>query len=494
MPACRLCFAAILLILSAAALRADQIDDLVKQGIEALYSVRFDMAAKSFDAAIAADPNDPRGHFFRAAVHLWSYVFDHRPEQLDQFLRHADRAIQVASARDDSRSRLFLGMAYGYKAIANGRARNFSAAAVSGRTCYEKLESLVDDDPAAYDAYLGLGIFHFILGSVPKIGQILGSMSGIKGDAALGLKEIETVVRRGIYFRNDAQLILAFLTIYYKNDLKGGVRMLQGLANRYPQNIVFSYALGSAYLGENLPIQAALCFKKVVDADNHDFRLFTDLGLARLGQCAFLLNDFNSARSYFQAYLRKTEEKAFVAMAWYHIGLCFEMAGNRENGIKAYRRARSASVESPEDFSARRRADIRLKTPLTQTDILLLQAMNSASARQFDAAVIAAVKAMKRKPLNGTQDAQAFYILARAFQEKGDLGRAITSYRLAIEAKENQETWIKPWGYYYMAECYLKIGDQARWKRSLTLARAFHSYDYEPNLRFMIERDVTLID
>lgn len=486
--------ALILLGFSTTSLRSDQIDDLVRQGIEALYSVRFDAATRSFDAAIAADPNDPRGHFFRATLHLWSYVFDRRPEQLDQFLRRTDRTIQVASGRDDSRSRLFLGMSYGYKAIANGRAENFSAAAVSGRTCYEKLESLVDDDPTAYDAYLGLGIFHFILGSVPKIGQILGGMSGIKGDAALGLKEIETAAKKGVYFRNDAQLILAFLTIYYKNDLKGGAQTLETLANRYPNNVAFSYALGSAYIGENLPAKAAPYFRKVVDEGNQDFRLFTDLSLARLGQCAFLMNDFNSARSYFQAYLRKTQEKTFVAMAWYHIGICFELAGNRDNAVKAYERAKSASIDSPEDMAARRRAVIRLKTPLTPTDILLLQAMNSANARSFDDALVKAVAAMKRKPLTGTQDAQGFYIFARAFQEKGDWTRAINSYRLAIETKGNQEIWITPWSYYHMAECYLRIGDRTRWKRSLTLAKNFHVYDYEPQLRFLIERDVTLID
>ncbi len=483
-----------LLILAPSLVHADQIDDLITQGIEALYSVRFDAATKSFDAAIAADPNDPRGHFFRSTLHLWSYVFDRRPEQLDQFLRRTDKTIQIASSRDDSRSRLFLGMAYGYKAIANGRAENFSAAAVSGRTCYEKLESLVDDDPTAYDAYLGLGIFHFILGSVPKVGQILGSMSGIKGDAALGLKEIETAARKGTYFRNDAQLILAFLTIYYKKDLAGGARTLETLAARYPNNVAFSYALGSAYIVENFPAKAFPYFKKVVDAGNQDFRLFTDLSLARLGQCAFLTNDFNNARSYFQAYLRKTQEKTFVAMSWYHIGVCFELAGNRDNAVKAYERARSASIDSPEDMAARRRAVIRLRSPLNQTDILLLQAMNNVNAQAYNDALVKAVAAMKRKPLTGTQDAQAFYVFARSFQNQGDWKRAINSYRLAIEAKGNEETWISPWSYYHMADCYLQIGDRTRWKRSLTLAKNYHVYDYEPQLRFLIERDVTLID
>ena len=120
--------------------------------------------------------------------------------------------------------------------------------------------------------------------------------------------------------------------------------------------------------------------------------------------------------------------------------------------------------------------------------------MNNVNAQAYNDALVKAVAAMKRKPLTGTQDAQAFYVFARSFQNQGDWKRAINSYRLAIEAKGNEETWISPWSYYHMADCYLQIGDRTRWKRSLTLAKNYHVYDYEPQLRFLIERDVTLID
>ena len=487
-------FGACLLLCGSSVARADQIDRLVQEGIDHLYSVRFDAAAKSFDAAILVDGSDPRGYFFRSSVHLWSYVFDQRPEQLDQFLRMTEKTIRVASARDDSRSRLFLGMSYGYKAIANARAENITAAALSGKTCYEKLDALVRDDPSVYDAYLGLGIFHFLFGSVPKAAQFLGSMSGIKGDARLGLKEIETTARRGSYFRNDAQLLHALLTIYYNNDLAGGTRTMETMSSRYPGNVALAYALGSAYFLQGLPGKSIPYFKRVSAAGNSDFRLLSDLSRARLGQAYFQINDFNNARESFQAYLRLTKEKTFVATAWYHLGLCFEMAGNRANGVRAYERARTSPVEAPEDFAARRRAGLLIRTPLSKTDILLIQGLNNLGAGDFDRALLQGVEALKRKPLSGTQEAQIYYIFGRVFGAKGSWQKSIDAFRLAVGAKGNQESWIDPWSYYYMAECYLKLGDRERWKRSLALAKNFGGYDQEPQLRFLIERDVTLID
>jgi len=484
----------LLLVAVLSTVHGDEIDRLILQGVDHLYSVRFDDAARSFDAAIAVDRSDPRGYFYRSTLHLWAYVFDQRADQFERFLRMADKTISVASHRDDGRSRLFLGMAYGYKAIANARAENMTAAALSGRTCYEKLDALVRDDPKVYDAYLGLGIFHFLFGSVPRAARLLGSMSGIKGDAVLGVKEIETAARRGIYFKNDAQLILALLTIYYKNDLKGGTRTLESIASRYPKNVALKYALGSAYYGQSLPRQALPYFRSVVDASNADFRLFTDLSRARLGQCHFQLNDFNNARSSFQAFLRSTREKSFVAMAWYHLGLCFEMAGNRGSAVKAYERARKATADTPDDYHARIRASARIKVPLTTTDILLIKALNNVNAGRYTEGLAQGVEAMRRVPLTGTQESTIYFVFGRAFQANGSTRKAIDSYRRAIAAKGNQESWISPWSYYYMAACHLKLGDRERWKRSLAIARNYDGYDSEPQLRFLIERDVTLID
>lgn len=479
---------------------ADEVDRHVMQGIDQMYAVRFDDASRSFDKAIAADRNDPRGYFYRATVHLWSYVFDKRQQQLDLFLKLSDQAISVAERRiaaapGDSRAKIFLGMSYGYKAIANGRAENFMAAALSARTCYDKLNDLVRNDPRAYDAYLGLGLFHFLFGSVPKAAQFMAGLSGIKGDAKLGIKEIETVASKGTYFKNDAQLILALLNIYYVEDVSKGLASLEALAKKYPRNVAMLYAIGTVYSDKNQPDRAIPYYERIIREGNRDFGMITDMSTVRCGIAYYMKNDFARAKPYLQKYLKSSKEQSLKAYAWYLLGHCFEIEGSRESAVKAYGYAtRQKGEGSPEDRIGRRKAAQLLKTPLSQNDIALLRAVNSNASGRFDEGLAQSTALLARRDLTPAQRAQSFYTLGESLREKGQWKKAIDAYKNAIAAPKHSESWIAPFSHLHLAECYLKLGDREKWRANIDLAKRYTGYDNEPLLRYKLERDVTLID
>lgn len=66
------------------------------KGLELLYNVNFDEAKSYFDKSISIDPTDPRGYLFSSNVHLWSYLFDNKDEQLSYFITLNDKTISVA--------------------------------------------------------------------------------------------------------------------------------------------------------------------------------------------------------------------------------------------------------------------------------------------------------------------------------------------------------------------------------------------------------------
>lgn len=479
---------------------ADEVDRYIMQGIDQLYSVRFDDAARSFERAIAADRGDPRGYFYRANIHLWGYMFDQRPEQLDLFLKVGDEGIRAAERRldanpRDSRAKLFLGMIYGYRAIANAKAENFMAAAISARTCHDRLDEVVRSDPKAYDAYLGLGLFHFLFGSVPKAAQFMVGLGGIKGDAKLGLREIGTVADRGTYFRNDAQLILALLQVYYLDDVNRGLGTLEKIAAKYPKNVAILYVIANVYADEYQPAKAIGYYERVIRQGNDDFKMFTDLSYGHCGIAYFMSNDFDRAKLYLQKFIKNSREKTYRAYAWYLLGLCFEMEGNRANALKAYDYVlKSPGYSSPEDQAARRRATVLRKTPPTEGDMLAIRALNAVEGGDFAAAKNYAHRILGGSRPTPDQRAQAYYALGRALHEQGDCHGAVKSYGDAIAMGSRRETWITPYSYYYMAECNLKLGDQEKWRTNVGLAKQFSGYDNEQQLRFKMERDVTMID
>lgn len=496
-------FLPLLLLLFAAmplAASADEIDRLVQQGMDQLYNVQFDAAAASFDQAIRLDPKDPRGHFYRANVHLWSYLFARQQVQSVLYFNASDRVMKVAEARlsanpRDHRARMFLGMTYGYRAIANARAENVMSAALSAKTCYDHLNEVVKADPKLADAQLGLGIFHFIIGSVPKAAGVLAGLGGVKGDAQLGLREIENAAVRGFYFRNDAKLVLALLNIYYRDNFKAGEAVLSEMARKYPKNVAIFYALGSTYLDQNQPEKAVAYLDKVAQLGNSDFRSITDFSYARCGMAFFAQNNFARAKTYLQKFLRRSDEKLLKAYGWYLLGVCLELEGGRKDAVEAYKRAlQNPNYGTPEDMVAHRRAKMVMATPLTPNDKEAIKALNNAAASNFDGAIATASALLARRDATPAQKAQAHYAIGQGLQGKKQYAKAMESYRSAVAIGKHPETWVAPFSFLHLAECYLKLGDRTNWRKNIETAKTFHGYDNEKILRFRIERDVTMID
>lgn len=478
---------------------AATVDEHIMTGIEQLYNVQFDAAAKSFDKAIAVDPADPRGYFYRANVHLWSYLFDHRSEQLARYMSVSDRGIKAAEKRlrdnpRDNVAKLFLGMTYGFRAISNARAENIMAAALSAKACHDRLSEVVRADPKLQDAYLGLGIFHYVFGTIPDAAQVLVGMGGIKGDAALGIREIEATAARGKYFRNDAQLIVALLTIYHRDDLAGGMRALEAMARRYPKNVAILYAIGSAYLDRQMPEKAVTYFERVAREGNRDFRAITSMSIGRTGIAYFQRNDFVRARSFLQQFLRTSNENMMRAQSWYIVGVCTEMEGNRALAVKAYERATKSPVASPDDNSAQRHARALLKKPMSDVDKLVIRAFNASSSRNFSDGERLSRTILAANGITSAQRAVALHALGLALQGAGKCKEAIEAFTASVRTGKHAETWVTPWSHYQMSLCWASLGNKTKQRESANQAAFSKGYDREIQLRFRLQRDITKID
>lgn len=478
---------------------AATVDEHVMAGIEQLYNVQFDAAAKSFDRAISTDPADPRGYFYRANVHLWSYLFDGRADQLGRYMSVSDRGIKVAERRikanpRDNVAKLFLGMTYGFRAISNARAENIMAAALSAKTCYDRLSEVVRADPKLQDAYLGLGIFHYVFGTIPDAAQVLVGMGGIKGDAALGIREIEATAARGKYFRNDAQLIVALLTIYHRDDLAAGMKALDAMSRRYPKNVAILYAIGAAYLDRQMPEKAVSYFERVAKEGNNDFRAITSMSVGRTGIAYFQRNDFTRARGYLQQFLRTSNESILRAHAWYTLGVCAEMEGNRALAMKAYERATKSPGITPDDNSAKLRARSMLKTAMSATDKLLLRATNASMSGRFSDAQRDARVVLATRGINLAQRAVALHALGQSLQGNGKFKEAIDAYTASVRTGKHDETWVTPWSHYQMALCWASLGNATKQREHANQAGFSKGYEREVQLRFKLQRDITKID
>jgi hypothetical protein len=213
-------------------------------GFRLLYELKPEEARAQFAAWQASHPEDPLGSAAEAA----SYLFEecHRlgvltPEfflddkrflgkisiKPDQELRDAFFAAELR-AQDLARLRLetdpedanalfamtlSLGMQVQYASlIEKHQLESLSMI----READKVAKKLLAVKPNAADAYLGLGVANYIIGSLPAFKRFFLHFRGISGDKRRGIQQLEIAAMRGRYLRPFAKIILAMAALREK--------------------------------------------------------------------------------------------------------------------------------------------------------------------------------------------------------------------------------------------------------------------------------------
>ncbi len=362
-------------------------------GIDAMYTMRFSDALTLFDGVIAEHPSEPRAYFFRASVFLWRYMFDYSQPDLKRFYAASERALMVAEALqkqypNDMYPQTIIGAMYAFRALANFKAENFIKGVLDMRTSYNYLSDVVKRDPSQYDAYMGLGLFHFAMGALPKQVRTMANLVGMKGDCALGMQEIEIAATKSLFAANDATMCLAMLHIYFNKDYTTGLRYLESMLRKYPNNIPMLYTRGNVqFFVKKLPF-AIESYKTVVRLADTNFKTFTTFAHYRLGESYFRLNDFQQAKFHFQRYFKAPYERSFRASSFLRLAMMYEIEGNRAEAEKGYRKAADVGIwTEPEDRYAIRKAKQLLQQTMSAAAVQLIKGANCVEAGKFQKAL-----------------------------------------------------------------------------------------------------------
>lgn len=243
---------------------AAAVERLRVEGFEALYSLDYAAAGRHFDELVRLAPDRPEGYLFRATNTWFKSLFESRllstslysndefyaqkekkvdPAVDKSFRADVQKAIALAEERvrrdpKDVEALYYLGAAHGslggYEA---SMARAFFSALKHGSKSVELHERVVKLDPDFADAYLTIGMYHYVVGSLPFFVKALAAIGGVRGSRKEGLAELERVVAAGRRNADDARVILSGLYAREKR-LEDSLRMTRELKARYPQNFI----------------------------------------------------------------------------------------------------------------------------------------------------------------------------------------------------------------------------------------------------------------
>jgi hypothetical protein len=268
------------------------------------------------------------------------------PKRKQEFRDWIRTARQLSEARlkldpHDDEAVYFLGAAEGLEAAFSAAVeRKFMASLRSGSDAVEHHREVLKRNPHLRDAELTIGLYNYILGSLPLPLKLVVGSFGVRGSKKRGLQTLETVAREGHWARDVALVLLVDL---YKREKRwrDAIDASRSLSNRYRHNYLFKLQLADALAQSSEDKQNAAEITEIFDG----LIAYKSVDPAAIGLIHFryaetllLQRDFEKAVSHFRWVANyKPSQTELRSMSRLRVAQCLDLLGKRSEAVVAYR-------------------------------------------------------------------------------------------------------------------------------------------------------------
>lgn len=327
-------------------------------GIKAIYSLDFKEAQEQIDEGRRLLPGHPYAFFGDMMIAWARYEFEYEKSSEDNrkyFESLIDASIKginlwLKDHPKDPHAFMSLGGAYGLRsrfAMAN---KSWISAYFSGKKGIGFMEKAVKEDPAFYDAYLGLGMYEYYAGTLPSVIKILSTVVAAGGSPKKGIEQLTLCGEKGVFAADTCKLIL--VDIY--NDRNGpfynpalALEYIRGVRARYPGNPLMGFVeIIVDYENKNFDkvIDGARAFYSKIGVEPFYGDIYRARAYTALGTAFMAKGDFEMAVTVFEAAYQETlqgaEPTRWAVWNLVRLGQAYDALGERDSAIAAYRLAR----------------------------------------------------------------------------------------------------------------------------------------------------------
>ena len=480
--------------------QSDSTHQLILKGIDFASNLQYEEAIKIFDEIINKEPENPRGYFLKSAAYFWIFSTDMHNEAIGDTLKEwSFKAVEVAESRLDENENdidalFYQGGAYGTLGRYYGLTQSYLKAYWYGQKGKNYLEEVIENDSTYYDAYLGLGIYHYLADVLPRFVKILSFILGVKGDKDRGIAELNLAAEKGIYTKSEALFFLGAIYTYREREYEKAEKIFNKLLEKYPDNCGALIHLGRCYSYMGKCELALQTFFKILNSGNAKNRLPITSLHYQMGDVQFKLNDFYTAiGSYTVSVESDTSDvgsrRWTYPWAVYKLGMCYEIIGKRDRAEYYYNR-----VEEDDNERAYNLSQKNLNEPLQEIDITIIRNRNNSDCGKYESALESFQNLHAEILLNPNP-----YLLKKIPLIKYQIGKikcdleefeeAITYLRQVINETSDDENFLF-WAHYLLGNCYRDTGD---------IEKALEEYDLagdtdDMDLLIRINRAMQAID
>ena len=225
-------------------------DQTIRRATEATYNLDLLEARRQARELQRTLPDHPAGYVLETETYWWEAQTDPTNEKIeDQFFKAQEKAVDVgekalkAKKYPEVEIKAYLASAWGSKARFRLTQHGVGLKTVlDGRTAHNYAEEVFKADPNYTDILVGIGAYNYFTGKIPSILKPFAFVLGARGDAALGLRQIRTVIEKGRYARTEGRIVL-FTALMKDEAYPESFKVLQGLMADYPANhALYSWA------------------------------------------------------------------------------------------------------------------------------------------------------------------------------------------------------------------------------------------------------------
>ena len=377
-------------------------ESLSRSGREALYNFDYDKALQDFREINRLHPTHPAGPQLLAA-RLWvKTLYESRrlqaslyssetfyatgddkvdPKVIDEFRTLTRDAKRRADARlkivpKDIEALYWLGSIEGLKAsFAEAVERRHIAALRAGNDAVDHHREVLKLDPTQIDANLTIGLYEYVVGSLPLPIKLVAGVTGFRGSKKKGLALLEQVVKEGTWARDDAASLLIVLYTREKRHQEA-LALTRQLAEKYPRNYLVRLEAAGLLVAHAEQERKAKRFDAAAKAEKDAFAVFDqlledralrgtvsrvlDLVHLKYGEALLMAGESERAAKEFLAATKAPHaEPGLVTVAHLYAARALDMAGKRNEALSQYKQV----LARPDIYSAHDAAKKGLREP-----------------------------------------------------------------------------------------------------------------------------------
>src|SRR5215217_6967057 len=352
-------------------------EELRRSGLDALYNIDYEKSNRDFKEIVQLYPNHPGGYQLLAA-RLWiKTLYESRrlqvslynsesfysngddkvdPKIVTEFRNLTREAKRLAEAKLKQEPKNiealdFLANTEGLKAsFEEAVERRHFAALRDGNDAVEHHREVLKLDPKYIDAQITIGLYEYVVGSLPLPVKIIAGATGYRGSKKRGLAMLEQVAKEGRWSQDDAKTVLVLLYTREKR-FADVIKLTRELSAKYPRNYLLRVETADALVSLAGVKRKEKDLAGAVQAEKEAFATFDELLRDRntaaraldlihfkYGE-ALLMAGYNdrAAKEVLAATKVDRGEPGLITMAHLYAARSYDVAGKRDEALAQYK-------------------------------------------------------------------------------------------------------------------------------------------------------------